>query len=81
MSDLLFYKQACLATNLRLRCDEAELRQIFGQFGEVQTCFPNPEKKHAFIKMYTRASAVHAKDRMQTTQDALILQRIRSVRA
>ncbi|KAI9669960.1 MAG: hypothetical protein M1831_006996 [Alyxoria varia] len=61
-------------------CDEAELRQIFGQFGEVQTCFPNPEKKHAFIKMFTRASAVHAKDNMQNTQDALILQRIRSTR-
>lgn len=45
---------------------EAELREIFGRFGEVQTCITNKDKRHAFVKMYTRDDAVKAKNGMES---------------
>lgn len=33
-------------------------------FGNVQSCIVNKEKRHAFVKMTTRAAAVAAKDGM-----------------
>ncbi|KAF2156186.1 hypothetical protein K461DRAFT_275300 [Myriangium duriaei CBS 260.36] len=44
---------------------EHELRAIFARFGEVQTCIANPDKRHAFVKMCTRADAVAAKEGME----------------
>ncbi|KAF4634362.1 hypothetical protein G7Y89_g3749 [Cudoniella acicularis] len=44
---------------------EQELRKIFDNFGQVQTCIVNKEKRHAFVKMISRADAVNAKDAME----------------
>ncbi|OAR02397.1 hypothetical protein LLEC1_02529 [Akanthomyces lecanii] len=46
-------------------CPEAELRQIFGRFGTVQTCIVNKDKRHAFVKMLTRKDAEAAKTSME----------------
>lgn len=46
-------------------CSEQELLQIFSRFGEVQSCIVNKDKRHAFVKMYTRADSARAKDGMQ----------------
>lgn len=47
------------------RSSEAVLRGIFAQFGLVQTCIVNVDKRHAFVKMLTRADAMQAKDGME----------------
>lgn len=44
---------------------EPELRAVFGQFGIVQTCIVNKEKRHAFVKMLTRREAEVAKTNME----------------
>lgn len=44
---------------------EQELRNIFEEYGRVQTCIVNKEKRHAFVKMISRADAVHAKEAME----------------
>ncbi|KIH91554.1 protein NRD1 [Sporothrix brasiliensis 5110] len=49
---------------------ESELRAIFTRFGDVQTCIVNKEKRHAFVKMYTRADAEAAKDGMEHSRGA-----------
>ena len=69
-----------LWTNLFQRCDEDELRQIFSQFGEVQTCIPNHVRKHAFVKMTRHEYAVRAKAQMERVQDSELLKHIRQVR-
>lgn len=46
-------------------CSEAELRSMFNRFGAVQTCIVNKEKRHAFVKMYSRKDAVSAKEAME----------------
>ncbi|KAK0639325.1 hypothetical protein B0T16DRAFT_242071 [Cercophora newfieldiana] len=46
-------------------CPEAELRQIFSRFGQVQTCIVNKDKRHAFVKMYFRKDAEAAKAAME----------------
>ncbi|KAB8339149.1 hypothetical protein FH972_022085 [Carpinus fangiana] len=61
-------------------CGEAELRRIFSRFGEVQTCIAHPERRHAFIKMKTRAESQAAKDGMDATRDPEITSRVRSTR-
>ncbi|KAF3927141.1 hypothetical protein ABW20_dc0100112 [Dactylellina cionopaga] len=45
---------------------EQELRQLFQQHGEVQSCIVNFEKRHAFIKMKARGDAVKAKEALET---------------
>ncbi|KAK6347048.1 hypothetical protein TWF696_007130 [Orbilia brochopaga] len=45
---------------------EQDLRQLFAQHGDVQSCIVNFEKRHAFIKMKTRSDAVRAKDALET---------------
>ncbi|KAL1894568.1 hypothetical protein Sste5346_005803 [Sporothrix stenoceras] len=49
---------------------ESELRDIFTRFGDVQTCIVNKEKRHAFVKMYTRADAEAAKSGMEHARGA-----------
>lgn len=49
---------------------EAELHQVFSQFGEVQSCLPNREKRHAFVKMTRHRTAVEAKHGMEQLQQA-----------
>ncbi|ROV95794.1 hypothetical protein VPNG_08755 [Cytospora leucostoma] len=48
-----------------VNCSENELRNIFNAFGTVQTCIVNKEKRHAFVKMYSRKDAVSAKEAME----------------
>ncbi|KAJ5105113.1 hypothetical protein NUU61_002460 [Penicillium alfredii] len=45
---------------------EANLRALFGQFGLVQTCIVNIDKRHAFIKMISRQDAMSARDGMES---------------
>ncbi|KAI1008125.1 hypothetical protein K3495_g111 [Podosphaera aphanis] len=47
---------------------EQELRQLFSRYGHVQTCVVNRDKRHAFVKMVSRADAVTAKDAMEKTR-------------
>lgn len=47
------------------RCSEADLRDIFAQFGIVQTCIVNVDKRHAFVKMVSRKDAQLARDGME----------------
>lgn len=61
-------------------CGEAELRRIFSRFGEVQTCIAHPERRHAFIKMKTRAESKAARDGMEGSRDPEITSRVRSTR-
>ncbi|KAF1990628.1 hypothetical protein K402DRAFT_417407 [Aulographum hederae CBS 113979] len=61
-------------------CSEAELKSIFSRFGKVQTCIVNMDKRHAFVKMYTRQDTVAAKIGMETMQDASTLNKARSTR-
>ncbi|KAK7948284.1 uncharacterized protein PG986_009170 [Apiospora aurea] len=49
-------------------CSEAELRSLFSQQGQVQTCIVNKDKRHAFVKMVTRRDAVAAKEAMESSQ-------------
>ncbi|KAJ0124905.1 hypothetical protein J7T55_006248 [Diaporthe amygdali] len=49
-----------------VNCSENELRSIFNGFGTVQTCIVNKEKRHAFVKMYSRKDAVNAKEAMDS---------------
>lgn len=44
---------------------EQELRNLFSQFGRVQTCIVNKDKRHAFVKMISRQDAIAAKDAME----------------
>lgn len=44
---------------------EDHLRGIFAQFGLVQTCIVNVDKRHAFVKMLTRQDSIRAKEGME----------------
>ncbi|TVY84505.1 Rpb7-binding protein seb1 [Lachnellula suecica] len=44
---------------------EQELRGVFENYGRVQTCIVNKEKRHAFVKMISRADAIRAKEAME----------------
>ena len=48
---------------------EPHLRDLFGQFGIVQTCIVNVDKRHAFIKMLTRKDAEKARVGMEDFRD------------
>ncbi|KAI5800331.1 hypothetical protein DFH27DRAFT_78332 [Peziza echinospora] len=47
------------------RNTEDELRALFETYGQVQTCIVNQDKRHAFIKMFTRKDALAAKEGME----------------
>lgn len=61
-------------------CPERELREVFSRFGSVQSVICNPQKRHAFVKMYTRTESVRAKTGMDHTDDQSILSRARSTK-
>lgn len=46
-------------------CSDEKLRGIFTEFGVVQTCIVNTDKRHAFVKMITRADSMRAKEGME----------------
>lgn len=58
---------------------ESDIRNIFSQFGRVQTCIVAQEKRHAFVKMLTRPDAVAAKTGMDEMKDANTLSKARQV--
>ena len=41
------------------------MRGLFSQYGVVQTCIVNIDKRHAFIKMINRQDAVKAREGME----------------
>ena len=45
---------------------EAHLRSLFANYGIVQTCIVNVDKRHAFVKMIDRKDASAARDGMET---------------
>lgn len=51
--------------DIESRSSEDVLRGIFSAFGLVQTCIVNVDKRHAFVKMITRADAMTAKEGME----------------
>ncbi|KAK4987819.1 hypothetical protein LTR50_004372 [Elasticomyces elasticus] len=59
---------------------ESELRSIFSRFGEVQTCIVNRDKRHAFVKMATRADALAAKQGMEDLRDPESLSKARQTK-
>ena len=59
---------------------EADLRAIFGRFGQVQTCIANEDKRHAFVKMATRNDAVSAKMGMENVRDPDVLSKARQTK-
>jgi protein NRD1 len=58
---------------------EPEIRSIFSQFGKVQSCIVNQDKRHAFVKMLTRPDALAAKAGMDSIQDPNALAKARQV--
>ena|ERR1700753_4252317 len=44
-----------------VKTTEANLKSFFGQFGTVQTCIVNHDKRHAFLKMTTHQEALAIK--------------------
>jgi protein NRD1 len=56
------------------RISEDKVRALFSQFGGVQSIIMNPEKRCAFLKMFTREGAINAREGMETypTEDTVI---------
>lgn len=55
---------------------QQEIQTLFERFGRVQTCIANRDKRHAFVKMTTRAHALNAKagmERLQTANDREVM--------
>ncbi|KAJ4307119.1 hypothetical protein N0V88_000496 [Collariella sp. IMI 366227] len=50
-------------------CSENELRNLFARYGHVQTCIVHRDKRHAFVKMFTRKDAERAKEAMQEARN------------
>jgi hypothetical protein len=63
---------------VRNRIGDDELRQLFENFGQVQSCIVNQDKRHAFIKMLTREDAVKAKAGMETYKTDNMTLRVRA---
>lgn len=49
---------------------QQEISELFGRFGEVASCIPNREKRHAFVKMTTREHTLNAKAGVEALQNA-----------
>lgn len=61
-------------------CTDGDLRSIFSQFGHVQTCIVNQEKRHGFIKMISRRDALAAKEGMEHYKKPDLQLRVRLVK-
>lgn len=67
VSCLSFIVSWCnILTDSYFSSSEAHLRSLFNQFGVVQTCIVNVDKRHAFIKMINRRDAMNAREGMET---------------
>ncbi|KAL8937249.1 MAG: hypothetical protein Q9216_004526 [Gyalolechia sp. 2 TL-2023] len=51
-------------------CSEEALRDIFANYGIVQTCIVNVDKRHAFVKMVSRKDAQSAREGMERYKSA-----------
>ncbi|KAL8710447.1 MAG: hypothetical protein Q9225_007283 [Loekoesia sp. 1 TL-2023] len=51
-------------------CSEDALRDIFSNYGIVQTCIVNVDKRHAFVKMISRKDAQSAREGMERYKSA-----------
>ena len=63
-----YVQSTCLVVAIADVCQSStdeHLRGIFTQFGQVQTCIVNTDKRHAFVKMISRTDAVRAKEGME----------------
>lgn len=60
------YYEIWLIANLCCSAPESHLRALFNQYGVVQTCIVNVDKRHAFIKMINRRDAMNAREGMET---------------
>lgn len=49
---------------------QQEISELFSRFGEVASCIPNREKRHAFVKMTTREYTLNAKAGVEALQNA-----------
>nr|OQO31094.1 hypothetical protein B0A51_01661 [Rachicladosporium sp. CCFEE 5018]OQO31510.1 hypothetical protein B0A51_01277 [Rachicladosporium sp. CCFEE 5018] len=49
---------------------QTEIAELFGRFGQVASCIPNREKRHAFVKMTTRDYTLAAKAGVDALQSA-----------
>jgi protein NRD1 len=49
---------------------EANLKAFFGQFGKVQTCIVNHDKRHAFLKMFSHEDAQATKQAVAGLSEA-----------
>jgi protein NRD1 len=49
---------------------QQEISELFSRFGEVASCIPNREKRHAFVKMTTREHTLNAKAGVEALQNA-----------
>ena len=58
---------------------EDVLRGIFQNFGIVQTCIVNVDKRHAFVKMISRSDAVTAKEGMERYKSAEMQLRVSTI--
>ncbi|KAF8468435.1 hypothetical protein BDZ91DRAFT_762407 [Kalaharituber pfeilii] len=59
------YSRTLFVGGVARRNTEEDLRDLFETYGRVQTCIVNYEKRHAFIKMFTRKDALAAKEGME----------------
>ncbi|KAL8835475.1 MAG: hypothetical protein Q9170_003308 [Blastenia crenularia] len=51
-------------------CSDEALRDIFSNYGIVQTCIVNVDKRHAFVKMISRKDAQSAREGMERYKSA-----------
>ena len=58
---------------------EAHLRSLFSNFGIVQTCIVNTDKRHAFVKMIDRKDAIAARDGMEQYRSGEMQLRVSSL--
>lgn len=49
---------------------QQEISELFSRFGEVASCIPNREKRHAFVKMTTREHTLNAKAGVEALQNS-----------
>lgn len=56
---------------------ESHLRSLFANFGIVQTCIVNVDKRHAFVKMINRKDAIVARDGMEQYKSGEMQLRVR----
>lgn len=47
------------------KTNETELKNFFSEFGKVQSCIVNHDKRHAFLKLITHQDAIATKQTVE----------------